>query len=657
MRASYLGVPPSSADPRRLARVLVLAILGALVLVLLASGCGRASLESEYLDGGIPSACGPSNCPTGCCDATGTCRTGRDVRACGSVGGRCSDCVANGFDICTSSRVCGRDDPSCGSSTCSGCCAVEDGRERCLSGTEPSACGRSGADCTNCAVGGRVCDAATRACGTTQCNSANCDGCCVGDKCLPGDLASACGAEGAQCSSCAPGQVCRAASGGGGRCEGVGSCGPQNCGGCCNAAGQCVTGNDTTACGKQGEKCDSCAFGEVCVADGLPNARTCQPQPSCGPSNCPGCCVGNQCVVSTTPTACGTNGQVCKTCGPNQVCDANGNCITGGGCNPATCAGCCVGDICAVGTQQNACGSGGALCQNCGSQQPPRVCQSGTCQLPACGPATCPNGCCSGNTCVVGTQDNACGPTGGGACADCSASNQVCQGRQCVTRCGPANCAGCCRSNNTCDPLGLNNNSCGQGGTACSNCNATGSFCNGLVVPRRCSDQQNTCPAAYGSCPQGVSTPVTPPTQDLCTDAALDTLATACAGGADTAACQVAVAALPGACQTCIGRFNHRFERKTGLYACAASLVNAPCRRAMGCAVDCGETSCEQCMATSENQCYALVNSNGNQCSPYSFAANCANDALDSGFCSQFSYANYGAWLRGVGDHFCGNGP
>jgi hypothetical protein len=47
------------------------------------------------------------------------------------------------------------------------------------------------------------------------------------------------------------------------------------------------------------------------------------------------------------------------------------------------------------------------------------------------------------------------------------------------------------------------------------------------------------------------------------------------------------------------------------------------------------------------------------QCNPNFTAANvCTRDALDPGqLCSQFSYADFGAWLRAVGTHFCGNGP
>ncbi|MBX3213136.1 MAG: hypothetical protein KF850_13965 [Labilithrix sp.] len=644
--------------PRRMIRAVALACLALVVFVLVAPGCGRSSLEPESLDGGGVSACGPATCPNGCCDARGVCRTGSDLRACGSVGGRCSDCVANGFSVCTSSRVCGRDDPSCSSSTCLGCCAFDDNRLRCLSGTEPTACGRSGAECSNCATEGRTCDGASRACGATRCDATNCDGCCVGSTCLPGDVASACGSKGEQCGSCGAGQLCRVLPGAGGTCEGSPSCGPDNCSGCCNAAGQCVTGNDTTACGRQGEQCRACGLGEVCAQDGQPNARTCQPLPTCGPTNCPGCCVGNQCVVSTTPLACGTNGQACKTCGASQVCDPLGNCVSGSDCNAATCpTGCCVGDICAVGTQQNACGAGGALCQNCSNQSPPRVCQSGSCQLPACGPATCPNGCCSGNTCVAGTQDNACGATGGGACTDCSASSQVCQNRQCAVPCGPANCAGCCRADNTCDVLGNSASSCGQGGVACASCSSSGSFCNGLVSPRRCNNQQTTCPATYGTCAAGISTPITAQLQNVCTDDALDGLVTPCADNPDSAACVSAVAALPAACRTCLGPFNHPFSQRTGLYACAAPSLSTQCRRATGCATNCAQTSCNGCAATSENQCYTLVNGAGGQCAGLAASASCANAELVSGLCSQFSYPNFGAWFRAVGDQFCGNGP
>lgn len=658
MRPSYLGMIAATAgDPRRLVRFFLLSCLSALLLVLVAPGCGRSSLEPEFLSDGGTAVCGPSNCPQGCCDSSGICRAGQDVRACGSTGGRCSDCVATGFDTCTTSRVCARDDASCGGTSCTGCCAVDGGRLRCLSGTEPAACGRSGVACSDCAVVGRTCDVSTRACGATSCDSSNCAGCCVGDKCLTGDVATACGSGGALCDSCAVGQSCSSVTDGGGRCVGTPSCDPSNCAGCCNAVGQCVPGADATACGSKGQACVACDTTAICVPDGQPNARTCQQPTKCGPSNCPGCCVGNQCVVQTTPQACGANGQACTTCGTNQVCDALGTCVQGGECNPANCAGCCVGDICAVGTQNTACGAKGEACLNCANQIPQRVCQTGVCEVPACGPTTCPNGCCSGNTCVVGTQNNACGAAGGAACQDCSATNQVCGARQCRDKCSAANCTGCCQADNTC-VSGIANNACGSGGATCSSCSSNGSFCNGLVVPRRCNDQQTTCPAPYQSCGASVTTPVSAAAQNVCTDAALGSLGTACTDGPNATTCTTAFAALASACQSCLAPFRQPFDQSAGLYACAASFVGANCRRATGCAMDCEKTSCDQCVSTSASQCASLVKGNGGQCRSYVNAANCANNALSAGrLCSPISYADFGQWFQAVGDHFCGNGP
>ena len=637
-------------------RLVVLALLGGLLLVLLAPGCGRSSLEPETLgDGGNGSgACSPATCPSGCCDASGTCRTGRDVRACGSAGDRCADCVADGFALCNGDGVCGRDDARCSAATCAGCCTVDEGRLRCLSGTEPAACGGRGGACTDCAASGRACDASTRSCGATACDASTCDGCCVGDKCLPGDLQTACGTKGRACAPCASGQVCRAVSGGaGGQCDGPTSCGPHNCAGCCDAAGRCVTGNDATACGAGGGACATCPVGEICGCV-PPNARTCQAPPPCGPANCAGCCVGNQCVIDTKPTACGARGEACKTCGTTETCSPTGVCVDAGECNPTTCpTGCCVGSICAVGTQNTACGTDGDVCQNCASQS--RVCQSGTCQTPTCGPTTCPNGCCSGNVCVVGTQDNACGPTGGGQCDDCSAKNEVCQGRQCREKCGPANCSGCCR-NNTCVG-GTADNACGIDGATCTNCSAAGSYCNGLVSPRRCNNQQTTCPAPYGSCPLGTRMPPIATEQRRCTNVELDRLAAECVAGPESAACVAAYATLVGTCQACLQPFHHPFVRNTGIYACAAASVSEPCRIALGCADHCAQSSCNQCSASSKDLCYVRVNGLGGQCALQDLAANCARDEMERGLCSSFSYAHYGQWIRGVGDHFCGDGP
>jgi hypothetical protein len=368
--------------------------------------------------------------------------------------------------------------------------------------------------------------------------------------------------------------------------------------------------------------------------------------------------VGNNCVVATTPAACGRNGEVCKGCGVNEACTA-GVCTPAPNCGPANCAGCCIGnDVCAVGNQNTACGAAGIQCINCAGQG--RVCQGGTCQVPACGPANCA-GCCAGNTCVIGTQDNACGGNGA-QCNDCTPGNQVCQGRVCRDRCGPANCAaGCCTAGNACT-LGFANGACGSGGGACVNCTAAGSTCNTLVDPRVCNNQQNTCPAPYGACPAGVTTAITPSLQNICSDIDLDALQAACAGGPDSASCTAAFAVLAAtnaACEACLVPFDVQFTQLSGIYKCVAPFVTAACNRSTGCAIDCGNTSCTQCPPASEDQCRNQVNNNGGQCNGFVQQTACIAPAVGPGdLCSPATYGgSFGGWLRAVGDHFCGNGP
>lgn len=627
--------------------------LGIAIVVLFLPGCGRTSLEPEELDSSVRSTCGPASCPNGCCDANGVCRTGRDVRACGSIGGQCADCVADGFSLCNADRVCGRDQPSCGATSCGGCCAAEEGRVRCLSGTQPAACGQLGGACVDCAEEGRVCSLATRTCGAGKCDATNCTGCCVGDQCLPGNAATACGTGGQQCEGCGAGQACRAQSAGGGQCDGPVRCSPETCSGCCDASGRCVAGNDTTACGQGGQACSVCPFDQVCVQPGLPNARTCQPA-TCSPQTCPGCCVGNQCVTTSTPSACGSGGDTCRSCSTGQVC-REGQCVTASGpCGPANCDGCCLNGICTVGLFDEACGLNGATCQSCLNLIPARECIGGSCQLGTCSPQTCPNGCCSGNTCVTGTQGNACG-TGGGACDDCTSLGLSCQNQQCSVPCGPGTCPnGCCDPFLGCRP-GNTTAACGTGGVTCASC--AGSFCNGLVVPRRCNTQQSTCPAPYGACPPGVAFLPIAPAQNACSTAELNALAFACATSPDSAPCRAALAIVDADCDACLDPFKYPFTRERGIWACAASEVDADCQVALGCAADCVDESCDPCTNATENACRSIVSGVSGQCSLFrNDAVSCASAAINTGLCSQVSYPSFGQWFRTVGDHFCGDG-
>jgi hypothetical protein len=653
---------PSLSRVSRFAAFVLFGVLGALFFIVITPGCGRSSLELETpAEAGVPVGnCGPSNCTNGCCDAAGICRIGSDTRACGSTGQRCSDCVANGFQFCDAKKSCGRTVTSCGPGQCpGGCCSFENGTATCLAGTDSAACGTSGSSCVDCGQQGRSCDPAKRACSASQCDASNCPGCCVGDQCLMGNGDDACGQKGQACTSCTDiGETCAASPGGnGGQCQGTPMCGPQNCGGCCNG-NTCVTGSDSIACGKQGQQCANCtAAGQTCVPAGQPNERTCQTPVTCNAANCPGCCVGNACVVATTPAACGKGGAACQSCAPNEACAA-GVCTPQAGCSPANCAGCCIGaDVCAVGNQNTACGVTGAQCINCAGQA--KVCQGGSCQVPACGPGNCA-GCCSGNTCVLGTQDAACGQAGA-QCNDCTPGNQTCQGRVCKDKCGPANCAGCCTPGNAC-AIGFTNGSCGSGGVTCTNCAAAGSTCDTLVTPRVCANQQSTCPAPYAACPAGVATPVTPSLQDLCDDNVdLDAIRAACAGGPNTGTCVAAfqvLAATNAACAACLTPFDEPFQQLRGIYRCAAPFVSAACNRNTGCAVDCQDTSCNQCAAGSMTQCRNQVNNGAGQCNPFVQQTTCVLPEVGPGdLCSPGTYNNFGGWLRAVGDHYCGNGP
>ncbi len=595
------------------------------------AGCGRSSLEDAILDGGptptdarvdAPTpdggACGPSTCPTGCCDASGTCRVGSDVQSCGSFGAKCTDCVATGFDTCDASRkACGKKVPTCDATSCgSGCCVTTGGTSVCLPGTDAAACGTGGGTCSNCGATGQSCDPKLRTCNTaTKCDATNCNGCCVGDKCQPGTDATACGAKGQACESCAAaGTTCGPLPGGGGLCEGIGRCGPMNCGGCCDARGSCTQGIDNTACGRGGEACNDCTpSARVCAPRDQPDGRTCVTPPACGPLTCAGCCIGNVCTAGNQDTACGLKGDACTNCtGTNQTCDAAGVCTGVATCSPANCNGCCDGNTCVPGTDAATCGARGQACRDCG---PGGTCQpGGLCSNPACSAANCP-GCCQGDRCLAGFTSRACG----------------------------------------------------SGGNACGDCTVTNTTCNTLAVPRACG-VPSTCPATYPACPAGVAQAVLPQRTNTCSAAALSNAAAACTGGVDSPACVAYfdfLAATEPACGTCMGSFRSAFFDPNfptfgkGLAACVSPFVPATCLRNLGCAADCLDTSCTACPAGAGPSCRSTVTQPRGQCADASQqASQCGGQAILAGaaaVCNPATYGlNYGRWLQAVGTRFCG---
>ncbi len=222
------------------------------------------------------------------------------------------------------------------------------------------------------------------------------------------------------------------ATGGSGGAGGATACVCPN--GCCDAEGQCRPGTEVDACGAPGHACVNCMSSGFSSCD--KDLLACMMKMTyCHPSNCPtGCCqaVGamSVCVDGTSPKACGIGGQFCQTCSGD--CDSATHSCNPGFCGPNNCAsGCCLGGVCAPGKDPWACGTDGQLCSNCTASG--TTCQTdyskpggGQCKAPLCNATNC-SGCCVGDLCAVGTQPNACG-VGGELCENCAS-----EGLDCVT--------------------------------------------------------------------------------------------------------------------------------------------------------------------------------------------------------------------------------
>jgi hypothetical protein len=208
---------------------------------------------------------------------------------------------------------------------------------------------------------------------------------------------------------------------------------------------------------------------------------------------------------------------------------------------------------------------------------------------------------------------------------------------------------------------GFGNEACGSTGAACSNCTTQAATCNALASPRVCSNAGGKCPAAYGACPAGTQTPVPAQLTKVCSTADLDAVGAACTGGPDTGTCRSAflvLATTNPSCSTCLRPFDVPFAQLSGLYRCASAFVDAACNQATGCAINCQDASCNQCLPAFDAQCRDRVNDTGGQCKPFVQATGCTAAPLGPGqLCSSATYASFGEWLRAVGDHFCGDGP
>jgi hypothetical protein len=309
----------------------------------------------------------------------------------------------------------------CGPANCMGCCTAGD---VCVSGTGTNTCGMNGARCTDCGSSGFACDNGICQ-GSAPACAASCAGCCDAlGRCRLGSELDACGVGGGACSVCSTmGLACT-----GGKCAGgPPACDATTCGGCCDARGICRPGSANTACGNEGESCQNCTSqGRTCSEPG----SYCAFVPSCSSTTCPnGCCdASGVCHDGRADGACGTGGQACSNCAQaGQACAPSGFCYNGPHCGPDTCAGCCAADgACRPGSGPANCGSFGALCENCTSQN--LVCQAGACGVrgatcpapyPGCNPGVLTSPPTNGTSCRPSDLDavqKACAGSGGGAC-------------------------------------------------------------------------------------------------------------------------------------------------------------------------------------------------------------------------------------------------
>lgn len=293
-------------------------------------------------------------------------------------------------------------------------------------------------------------------------------------------------------------------------CASASDCADQECQTKSCSQGQCAYQpvNDAPS---PNSLCSSiCCSGNCCPAD----ATTCNALGLCCVPNCD----NRQCG----PDGCGSrNG--CGTCPSGSTCDEdNGTCL----CSAATCSGgCCDGQgRCRPGDNDGACGTDGETCKEC---TPEEECQDGQCVTIVCAGTCsnddeCPNfrncvcneaqgACCTRNCRGKVCGSDGCGDTCGNGCED----GQVCSADGSACLCTVESCPNGCCSNGPGNPGACHTSAqgtCGLNGAQCQEC-TPGTICNS---GGNCICTPSTCP---GGCCDTVSGSVTcfaPPTADHC---------------------------------------------------------------------------------------------------------------------------------------------
>jgi len=191
----------------------------------------------------------PVSCDNGCL-LGGTCRTGLTSDACGANGDVCVTCGTG--EVCVGG-ACTSEQSECNVMTCTGCC---DSAGQCQSGDQSDFCGVGGASCAACNTNSSC---ANGQC-VSSCGPGNCDGCCdQNGQCQIGFSASACGMGGLACADCGEFNCAE------GRCF-IPTC-EETCQGCC-MGDVCVPTPSATQCGAGGSACMACSGEEICRANG-----------------------------------------------------------------------------------------------------------------------------------------------------------------------------------------------------------------------------------------------------------------------------------------------------------------------------------------------------------------------------------------------------
>ncbi len=300
--------------------------------------------------GGGGPVCSTSTC-TGCCDASGTCRSGDDVSACGGSGFSCAVCAAGtrcAAAVCQPLSANGGmclANAQCGSGFCvSGLCCN-------------SACTGNCESCNSMGTEG-VCSPLAEATQPAVCGDYACDG-------VSGSCPSTCTSS----RQCASGRFCD-----NGRCVTLKVQGVS-----CASSAECQTGfcADGVCCNQAcSGSCDRCNLSSASLG-------TCAPAPASDPGSpaCGGAIVCNG-TLADCPIFCGTgcpsntfcSGTYCSakktngvTCGASTECQSN-FCVDGVCCNTG-CADSC--DACSV-------AQGAVTNGTCSLLGPSRICRGAT---------------------------------------------------------------------------------------------------------------------------------------------------------------------------------------------------------------------------------------------------------------------------------------